>query len=213
MNEMNEMNEMKQERQSKNKKCKNRTLFLKLSNVLLYFKTPSGRPLGRPPGKREGRKPDLWGNWNVRIPRFHPRGMVRLGIDWYINTILMPTYTPDEGRYLQLVSAKDLYIQNVTVVEHVGHSGSFQIKFPKVFTNYPLGTVRVENQKFKDWDHYKFTLWQSQFNFMVFCASSACDVSVEHMNAKKPIIRSIYRIVYMIIVSINMIISTTMRCL
>ena len=70
----------------------------------------------------------------------------------------MPTYTPNEGRYLQLVSAKDLYIQNVTVVEHDGHSGSFQIKFPKVFTNYPLGAVRVENQELKDWDHYKFIL-------------------------------------------------------
>ena len=28
---------------------------------------------------------------------------------------------------------------------------------------------------------------------MVFCASSACGVSVEHMNAKKPMIRSTYR--------------------
>ena len=32
-----------------------------------------------------------------------------------------------------------------------------------------------------------------QLNFAVFCASSACGVSVEHMNAKKPMIRSIYR--------------------
>ena len=32
-----------------------------------------------------------------------------------------------------------------------------------------------------------------QFNFTVFCASSACGVSVEHMNAKEPMIRSIYR--------------------
>ena len=31
-----------------------------------------------------------------------------------------------------------------------------------------------------------------QLNFTVFCASSACDVSVKHMNAKKPMIRSIY---------------------
>ena len=53
--------------------------------------------------------------------------------------------------------------------------------------------MRVEDQKFKDWDHYKFTLWQSQFNFAVFCASSACGVSVEHLNAKEPMIRSIYR--------------------
>ena len=52
--------------------------------------------------------------------------------------------------------------------------------------------MRVEDQRFKDWDHYKFTLWQSQLNFIVFCASSACGVSVEHLNAKEPMIRSIY---------------------
>ena len=103
------------------------------------------------------------------------------------------SYKPNRGRYLQIMSAKDLYIQNITVAEHDGHSDSFQVKFPNVFTNYSLAAVRVEDQKFKDWDHYKFTLWQSQLNFMVFCASSACGVSVEHMNAKEPMIRSIYR--------------------
>ena len=104
------------------------------------------------------------------------------------------SYKPNGGTYLQLITAKDLYIQNVTVAEHDGgHSDSFQVKFPNVFTNYPLGAVRVEDQKFKDWDHYKFTIWQSQLNFAVFCASSACGVSVEHLNAKQPMIRSIYR--------------------
>ena len=104
------------------------------------------------------------------------------------------SYKPNGGTYLQLITAKDLYIQNITVSEHDGgHSDSFQVKFPNVFTNYPLGAVRVEDQKFKDWDHYKFTIWQSQLNFAVFCASSACGVSVEHLNAKEPMIRSIYR--------------------
>ena len=104
------------------------------------------------------------------------------------------SYKPNGGRYLQLITAKDLYIQNITVSEHDGsHSDSFQVKFPNVFTNYPLGAVRVEDQKFKDWDHYKFTIWQSQLNFVVFCASSACGISVEHLNAKQPMIRSIYR--------------------
>ena len=103
------------------------------------------------------------------------------------------SYEPNRGTYLQLTTAKDLYIQNITVAEHEGHSDSFQVKFPNVFTNYPLGTVRVEDQKFKDWDHYKFTIWQSQLNFVVFCASSACGVSVEHLNTKEPMIRSIYR--------------------
>ena len=86
------------------------------------------------------------------------------------------------------MSAKDLYIQNITVSEH----DSFQVKFPNVFTNYPLSTVRVEDQKFKDWDNYKFTLWQLQLNFTVFCASSPCGVSVEHLNANKSMITSIY---------------------
>ena len=103
------------------------------------------------------------------------------------------SYKPNGGIYLQLITAKDLYIQNITVAEHDGgHSDSFQVRFPNVFTNYPLGAVRVEDQKFKDWDHYKFTLWQSQLNFVVFCSSSACGVSVEHLNAKEPMIRSIY---------------------
>ena len=86
-----------------------------------------------------------------------------------------------------------MYIQNITVSKHDGHSDSFQVKFPNVFTNYPLGAMRVEDQRFKDWDHYKFTLWQTQMNFVVFCASSACGVSVKHLNANRPMIRSIYR--------------------
>ena len=103
------------------------------------------------------------------------------------------SYKPNGGRYLQIIAAKDLYIQNITVSEHDKHSESFQVKFTNVFTNYLLGAVRVEDKKFKDWDHYKFTIWQSQLNFAVFCASSACGVSVEHLNAKEPMIRSIYR--------------------
>ena len=102
-------------------------------------------------------------------------------------------YKPNGGRYLQLITAKDLYIQNITVAENDGHSDSFQVKFPNAFTNYPLGAENVEDQKFKDWDHYKFTLWHSQLNFAVFCASSACGVSFKHLNAKEPIIRSMYR--------------------
>ena len=81
-------------------------------------------------------------------------------------------YKPNGGRYLQHISAKDLYIQNITVSEH----DSFQVKFPNVFTNYPLGAVRVKDQRFIDWEHYKSTLLQKQLNFAVFCASSACGI-------------------------------------
>ena len=93
------------------------------------------------------------------------------------------SYKPNGGIYLQLITVNDLYIQNITVAENDGHSDSFQVKFPNVFTNYPLGAVRVEDQRFKDWDHYKCTIWQSQLNFVVFCAISACGISVEYLKS------------------------------
>ena len=97
------------------------------------------------------------------------------------------SYKPNGGRYLRLMSAKDLYIQNITVSEH----DSFQVEFPNAFAYYPLGEVKVEDKKYINWDYY--TLWPLQLNFVVFCASSTCGVSVEHMNARKPMVRSIYR--------------------
>ena len=95
--------------------------------------------------------------------------------------------------YLQIMNAKDLHIQNTTVSEHANHSDSFQVKFPNVFTKYVNRGVTVEDKKYIDWENYEFTLWQIQLNFAVFCTSSACGVSVEHMHAKKPKIRSICR--------------------
>ena len=53
------------------------------------------------------------------------------------------SYKPNGVRYLQLITAKDLYIKNITVSEHDGHSDSFQVKFPNVFMNYPLSTVKI----------------------------------------------------------------------
>ena len=60
------------------------------------------------------------------------------------------SYEPNRETYLQLITAKDLYIQNITVAENGGHTDSFQVKLPNVFTNYPFGAVRVEDQRFKD---------------------------------------------------------------
>ena len=48
------------------------------------------------------------------------------------------TYKSKQGRYLEIISSKDLYIQNKAVSEH----DSFQVELPNVFTNYPLGAVR-----------------------------------------------------------------------
>ena len=89
------------------------------------------------------------------------------------------------------MSAKDFCIQNITVSEHDNHSDSFRVKLPNVFTNYIIGGMRNEDKKYI-WENYEFTSWQMQLDFAVFCASSACGVSVEDMRAKIPMIRSIY---------------------
>ena len=39
------------------------------------------------------------------------------------------SYEPNEGRYTELVSARDLYLQNIIVSEHDNHSDSFEVKF------------------------------------------------------------------------------------
>ena len=49
----------------------------------------------------------------------------------------------------ELMSAKDLYIQNIIASEHDNHTDSFQVKFPNIFMNYPLSAVRVEDQRLK----------------------------------------------------------------
>ena len=39
------------------------------------------------------------------------------------------SYKPNGGTYLQLITAEDLYIQNITVSEHEGHSDSSKLSF------------------------------------------------------------------------------------
>ena len=42
------------------------------------------------------------------------------------------SYEPNEGRYTELVSARDLYLHNIIVSEHDNHSDSSEIKFLNV---------------------------------------------------------------------------------
>ena len=81
------------------------------------------------------------------------------------------TYKPNQEIYLQLISPKDLYIRNITVSEH----DSFQVKFQNIFTNYPLGAVRVEDQRFIDWDHAtEFHCLLCQFCLWCICQTYEC---------------------------------------
>ena len=52
----------------------------------------------------------------------------------------------------------------------------------------------VRDKLWMNWNKAPMRLWQTQLNFAVWCASSACSVSSAHLNYKKhPMIRSVYR--------------------
>ena len=54
--------------------------------------------------------------------------------------------------------------------------------------------MRVGDKLWTNWNKAPLKLWQTQLNYAVFCASSACRVSLAHLNyTKHPMIRSVYR--------------------
>ena len=53
--------------------------------------------------------------------------------------------------------------------------------------------MRVGDKLWTNWNEHPMRLWQTQLNFAVWCASSACGVSSAHLNYKAhPMIRSVY---------------------
>ena len=50
-------------------------------------------------------------------------------------------YQPNGGRYLQILSDKDLYKQ--TIVVSAMENDTFPARFPNIFVDYPLGQMRV----------------------------------------------------------------------
>ena len=70
---------------------------------------------------------------------------------------------------------------------------TFPARFPNIFVDYPLGQMRVWDKLWTNWNKAPMPLFQTQLNYAVFCASSACGVSLAHLNyTKHPMIRSVY---------------------
>ena len=102
------------------------------------------------------------------------------------------SYQPNRGRYLQILSGKDLYKQTI-VVSAGSHGDTFPVRFRNIFVDYPLGQMRVGDKLWKNWNKAPLKLWQTQLSYAVFCASSAFRVSSAHLNyTKNPMIRSVY---------------------
>ena len=106
-------------------------------------------------------------------------------------------YEPNRGRYLQIMSEKDLYNQMIIVIVKKNNTfnsdDDFPMSFQNVFINYPLGQMQTTDAKWKHWNIAPFRLWQIQLNFAVFCTLSICRVSSEHLNYEKhSMVRSLY---------------------
>ena len=86
-------------------------------------------------------------------------------------------YQPNVGRYLQILSGKDLYKQTIVISTGSSSKDTFPARFLNIFVDYPLGQMRVGDKLWTHWNKAPMQLWQTQLNFVVFCASSACGVS------------------------------------
>ena len=70
---------------------------------------------------------------------------------------------------------------------------TFPARFLNIFVDYPLGQMRDGDKLWNNWNKAPMRLWQTQLNYAVCCASSACGVSSTHLNyTKHPMIRSVY---------------------
>ena len=109
-------------------------------------------------------------------------------------------YQPNGGRYLKILSGKDLYKQTIVMsamendgVSRAQRALTFPARFLNIFVDYPLGEMRAEDKFWTNWNKAPMRLWQIQLNFAVWCTLSAFRVSSAHLNyAKHPMIRSVY---------------------
>ena len=107
-------------------------------------------------------------------------------------------HQPNGGRYLQVLSGKDLYKQTIVVsaggAAKASDRDTFPAKFLNIFVDYPLGQMHVGDKLWTHWNGHPLHLWQTQLNFAVWCASSTCGISSAHLNyTKHPMIRAVYR--------------------
>ena len=103
---------------------------------------------------------------------------------------LAANYQPNGGRYLQVLSGKDLYEQTIVVSK----DDIFPVRFSNIFVNYLLGQMHVGDKLWTHCNKAPMRLWQTQLNFTVWCTSSACGVSSANLNyTKHQMIRAVNR--------------------
>ena len=63
----------------------------------------------------------------------------------------------NRGRYLQILSGKDLYKQMIVISINVSSDDIFSVSFPNIFDDYPLWEMRIGNKSWTNWNKlFKF---------------------------------------------------------
>ena len=78
-------------------------------------------------------------------------------------------YQPNGGRYLQVLSGKDLYKQTIVVSAGRSSKDTFPARFPNIFVDYPLGQMRVGDKLWTHWNKAPLKLWQTVKFGCVLC--------------------------------------------
>ena len=69
---------------------------------------------------------------------------------------LKANYQPNGGRYLQLLSGKDLYKQTIVIsargAAKASDKDNFPARFPNIFVDYPPGEMRVGDKLWTHWN-------------------------------------------------------------
>ncbi len=69
---------------------------------------------------------------------------------------------------------------------------SFRVRFPNIWESYKL--PKITNPEIYDrWLDSQMIFWQMQLNFAIWCATSGCGVSKEHLKHQNPMIKSVFR--------------------
>ena len=62
-------------------------------------------------------------------------------------------YQPNGGRYLQVLSGKDLYKQMIVIsIGGVSSKDTFPVRFSNIFVDYPLGQMHVGDKLWMHWN-------------------------------------------------------------
>ena len=93
---------------------------------------------------------------------------------------------------------EDLYKKNIVISikgnDTFSGDDAFPASFSNIFVDYPLRQMKVGDKLWTNWNKAHLKLWQTQLDFVVFCASSAYRVSSEHLNYKKhSMVSALYR--------------------